>query len=185
MSWATKVLAVFPAVTGVSTYPLTLAVKGLNVETIAEITYPPVTQVTAKQLIQQIIVERNYEGCAELINTSRWSSLWFICSSKDSSNKPSLYSYNRTRQNKSAIVDQVVSIALNKRDMTLAKVGNEKLRFPPSWMHKWKGKGLIPEQDCNFSEEGQSVGKKSYILRCHGQEIQKGIQFENTNKTKK
>lgn len=187
MSWITKVLVVFPAIAGVSTYPLTLAIqsKVTDIKEIAEVVPPPVTsvpaKVSAKELMKQIIVTKQYEGCAELRNTVSGGSLWFVCSSKNNSNKPSLYNYNRTRRDSQFIVAEATSINPSKREITLSTGTTEKFRIPPSWLHQFRNQNLTPNNDCSVTEDGQgSGGQKSYTLKCHEKEVQKGIQFEIT-----
>lgn len=132
--------------------------------------------------MQQIIEKNKYEGCAELTNNSKWrSSLWFVCAGEENSYKPSFYNYRRTRKGK--VLAQIASISSSsKREMIFKDGGHEQLKTLPSWIYKLKGKELIPESNCTFTE-GEKIGKeKSYILMCHEQDIQKNIQLENKSK---
>lgn len=189
MSLVTKVLAGFPVVAGVATYPLALAAnKGKELKVTTDILTPP-PAVPVSQLIKKIVEEKNYEGCAELVNKIKWGPLWFVCASKEHLNKPSLYSYNRTREDRNLIVAHVTSITSSssspkrEREMTLEKGIKEKIKFPPSWIHKLRGQSLTPESDCNFTENRKVNGGVTYRLICHSQVIQDEIEFEN--KTKK
>lgn len=187
MSLVTKILAGFPVVALVSTFPFTLVAnkdKELKVEKINEIlkVSPADTQGKVSQSIEKLIEEGNYEGCAELGRSNGKSALWFVCSKKENSNKPSFFNYDRTRSAESRVIQVISVISTPKREIKFVTGKTENLRFLPPWMHKLKGRNVIPERNCNFTKEENTRNKKSYTLSCLGEEIQREIQFENETK---
>lgn len=195
MSWGLKLLTSFPVIGAGATYSLVVVSqnKGQVITPLQEVlSHPPVTKtessksIPVSQLMQKIIEEKKYEGCAEITNNSRWrSSLWFVCAEKESSHKPSLYNYDRNRRDKNAVLVQVLLISSpknSKRDITLADGNTEPLKLIVPWIHKLKGQSLNPEKNCNLTKTSKNDGQNSYTLTCHNTEIQSGIQLENKSK---
>lgn len=133
-------------------------------------------------LLQEIIEKEKYDGCS-LLTKTRGSTLWYVCSKKENSHKPSFYNYNRARKEPKSKVMKVDSFTT--RLMTFDDKSTESLRLSPFfWMGKLSGGALIPEKECNFKEMS-SGNNPSYILTCKDQEVQTGIQLEKITQTKR
>ncbi len=139
-----------------------------------------VTEVsqTPQELIQKIIEKEKYDGCA-LLTKTRGVALWYVCSKKEDSHKPTFYNYNKSRKTPKSKVMKVVSIS--SKTITFDDGSNETLWFSPFFWMGGKVQGtLTPESECNLEDKG-TEDRPTYTLACKSQEVQTGIQLEKTH----